>query len=86
MVNGAPTREVPKSAQWSPEGDLQYSTEGLHEYSRDLPRGSIHHDRPEGFSQIFILMDVLVLVPILRMRWPARSFLPSGASSAATVL
>ena len=54
MVNGAP-REVLKS----PEGDLQYSPKGLHEYSRELPGSSIHHDRAEGFSQIFILMDVL---------------------------
>ena len=59
MVNGAP-REVPKSTpEGNPEGNLPYSPEGLHGYSRDLPRRSIHHDSPEGFSQIFILMDVL---------------------------
>ena len=43
----------------SPEGDLQYSPEGLHEYSKDLPRGSIHHDTTEAFPQIFILAYLL---------------------------
>ena len=27
------------------------------EYSRNLPRGSIHHDTPAAFQQIFILSD-----------------------------
>ena len=50
--------KVPRGAA-GPEGDLQYSPEGLHEYSRDLPRGSIHHDTPEAFPQIFILTYLL---------------------------
>ena len=55
-----PLREFPRAKpEGNPEGDLQFSPEGLHEYSRDLRRGSIHHDSPEGFSQIFILTYVL---------------------------
>ena len=55
-----PPRDFPRAKpEGIPEGDLQYSPEGLHEYSRDLPRGSIHHDSPEGFSQIFIITYVL---------------------------
>ena len=44
MVNGA-HREVS-------EGDFKYSPEGLHEYLRNFPRGSIHHDTPKALSHI----------------------------------
>ena len=61
MVNGAPTgflrvlNVVPREnsegplrdfLRAKPQGEFQYSPEGLHEYSRDLPRGSIQHDSP----------------------------------------
>ena len=94
MVNG-PLGRFPTALNGVPR-DLQYSPEGLHEYSRDLPRGSIHHDSPEGFSEIFILMSVLdqflcsrqvhAPPPLLRRRRAARSFLPSGAPSVANAL
>ena len=51
-----PSRDFPRAKpKVNTEEDLQYSPEGLHENSRDLPKGFIHHDSPEGFSQIFIL-------------------------------
>ena len=87
MVNG-PLGRFPRVLNGVPR-DLQYSPEGL-------PRGSIHHDSPEGFSEIFILMSVLdqflcsrqvhAPPPLLRRRRAARSFLLSGAPSVANAL
>ena len=55
-----PPRNFPRAKpKGNLEGDLQYFSEGLHEYSRDLSRGSLYHDSPKGFSHTFILMDVL---------------------------
>ena len=64
IINGVPgeniegpLRDFPRAKpEGNPKVDLQYSPDGLHEYSRELPRGSIHHDSPKGSSQIFILM------------------------------
>ena len=36
-------------AQGKSQGVLQYSPEGLNEYSRNFTRGSIHHDTPTAF-------------------------------------
>lgn len=103
MVNGA-LREVPESTQRSTQGIIlkvsqraagtfNNLSEGLHEYFRDLPRSSNHHDTPEAFSQIFIITYVLTQFsclrplhapqPILRMR---RITEQSGAPSVATAL
>ena len=78
MVNGAPKKV--------PEGDLQYSPEGLHEYSRDLPGRFIHHDTLKALPQIFIityLLDQFSGSAVLRMRMPLIAE-RNGAPSTAT--
>ena len=39
----------------NPEGDLQYSSEGVHWVLKGSSEGSIQHDTSEAFPQIFIL-------------------------------
>ena len=49
-----PLRDFPRAKpKGNPERDLQYSPEGLPEYSRDFPRGSIHHDTPSENKSSF---------------------------------
>ena len=62
-----PLRDFPRTKpKGNPKGDLQYFPEGLHEYSKELPRGSIHHDSSKGLSQIVILTYVLDQFSCLR--------------------
>ena len=86
MVNGAP-KEVP-------EGDLQYSPDGLHEYSRDLLRGLIYHDSPRvshRFSFLRCIGPILVFAadtahaPVSKKLLGERSAVRGNYSSAPVV-
>ena len=52
--------KVPRGVT-GPKGDHQYSPEGLHEYSRDLPRGFIHPRLYHRFSLLRIYWTSLAV-------------------------
>ena len=59
VLNGVPREnsEGPPKGAARPDGDLQYSPEGLHEFLRDLPWGSNTHDTSRlSHRSVFLLM------------------------------
>ena len=84
----------PTGPIWSSSHNVRpLFVKGLHEYSKDFPRGFIHHDTPKAFSQIFIITYLLDQFSCSRLvhahahasgGWAAGW--PSGALSAATAL
>ena len=56
VLNGVPRENIEGPPRDFPRAKPEGNAKGLNVYSRELPRGSIHHDSPKGFLQIFLLM------------------------------